>query len=754
MKKRILIILLFIFLFPVMLFGQNKIIGKVSDLATGKPLSGVDVVVVELQKGTITNDNGEYTLNNIPAGNFTIQYSYIGYKTIVKYAGIKKGTNAINVLLEKTSIEIGQVVVIGNNVTTNENVPYKVETISQKELRDDGLPTLTRSLSLLPGVTEFTNGLAISKPVIRGLYGYRISMLVSGLRFDNQEWQNEHGMGLDEIGFENVEVIEGPAALLYGSEVLGGVVNFIDEKNAPVGHTVGSANLRMFSNTLGADANVGLKGSTEKLSWQIHLGGHSHADYLDGKNQRVPNTRFAGFTGKGSLSYNYSIGTSSLDYTFSHQIDGIVEANELNNPKEKAEDHFEREFEGPHHVIDYHIVSLKNNYYAGNSRFKVNLGYQNNHRVEEEGMDDPIPSGGEGEIDVILQTLSYDVDWIYQLSDFTELTAGSQGWYQKYKNDGGRILIPDAHVREFSFFAYLQQTFGNLILEGGGRYDTKNVNSVEMGEKESLGYLQPTDNSYNTFNFALGATYHFNENLSLKLNAASGYRAPNLAELTSNGIHEGTTRYEIGNPGMESENNIQGDIGVIFQTQIMKLQVSYFNNRVNNYIYLLPTSQNYKGYQINLFTQADATLQGGEASIDLKPIKWFDFNTTYSSVIGKVNDGPYLPWMPQDKIIATAKFNLNDMAWIKNPNITVRTRNYLKQTRPAAFESETAGYTLVDIGMGGRITVASADLDVALNVTNLLGKQYINHLSLLRDLGVHDVGRNISLSVFYPFQLK
>jgi iron complex outermembrane receptor protein len=407
MERNILYFLIFLLLMnSQFLYPQNSLTGHIINKENENNIGNVNIFITELQKGTVSDDSGNYKIVNIPNGSFTIQFSFIGFKTEIRKILINKNVN-MDIQLIPTNIEIHEIVVLGNAIQSQEKVPYKIEVISKSELQSDGTVSLDQALSRVPGVSVLSNGLGISKPVIRGMYGYRIATVIDGLRFDNQEWQNEHGLGLDATGVGNVEIIEGPAALLYGAEALGGVIKIENERNAPIGKTLGNYNLAVFSNTLGANTTLGFRGAGKNLSWQIHVGGQSHADYLAGGGDKIPNTRFAGFTGQGILNYSSSWGISSLNYNFSHHLFGVVEVADLNNPKDKAEDHFERGFEGPHHIIDFHLVSLRNTFFTGASKLKLNLGFQNNHRTEEEGSEE-VSGSANDELDIFLNTFSYD----------------------------------------------------------------------------------------------------------------------------------------------------------------------------------------------------------------------------------------------------------------------------------------------------------------------------------------------------------
>ena len=153
--------------------------------------------------------------------------------------------------------------------------------------------------------------------------------------------------------------------------------------------------------------------------------------------------------------------------------------------------------------------------------------------------------------------------------------------------------------------------------------------------KDSVGYMKALDLSFNTFNGAIGGSYSPDENWILKLNFATGFRAPNLAELSSNGVHEGTTRYEIGNPSMKSEQNYQVDFGVTYSNKNVKFGVSAFNNIIKNYIYLEMQNRFIGLYDVYMFKQEDATVRGGEVSLDIKSNSWYELNLSYSLALAR-----------------------------------------------------------------------------------------------------------------------
>ena len=226
MKKYITILILG---FTALLQAQNKISGSVTDL-NNKPLKGVSVYLSELHKGTTTNENGYYQFTNLPNGKLTISFISVGFMGLNKTVFIQQKETVLDFQMEETLFEMDEVIVsTAFNKIQSQNV-MKVEHATIKELQQHGTSTLIEGLATIPGVSQVSTGTSIGKPVIRGLSGNRVLVYSQGVRIENQQFGDEHGLGLNDSGVESVEVIKGPASLLYGSDALGGVLYFNPEK--------------------------------------------------------------------------------------------------------------------------------------------------------------------------------------------------------------------------------------------------------------------------------------------------------------------------------------------------------------------------------------------------------------------------------------------------------------------------------------------------------------------------------------------
>ncbi len=269
---------LFIF---VKVNAQNQIKGKVTDI-NNQPLIGTTVFLTELNKGTVTNQSGEYEMSNIPGGKIKIQFSYIGYNTQIKTIKITQEVNELNICLTPAIIQSQEVVVTGGYVTSQHENAVKIEVLKSKDIAMSGSPNFMEALTKVPGVDMIAKGQGVSKPVIRGLSMNDVLVMNNGVRIENYQFSENHPLGIDENDVERVEIIKGPASLLYGSDAIGGVVNFIKEKPAPIGKILGDYQMQLHANTLGINNSIGLKGASKNLFGGFRFGNKSHADYLQG----------------------------------------------------------------------------------------------------------------------------------------------------------------------------------------------------------------------------------------------------------------------------------------------------------------------------------------------------------------------------------------------------------------------------------------------------------------------------------------
>ena len=731
--KKILITLLLGF--TAVLQAQISVSGTVINGAN-QPIKGVSVYIGAIQKGTKTDENGKYTLNNLPKNGLTINFTYVGFMSQNIAIKNTEAIQTLDVTLEESIFEMDEVIVsTAFNKIQSQNV-MKVEYETIKELQQKGTSTLIEGLATIPGVSQVSTGTSIGKPVIRGLSGNRVLVYSQGVRMENQQFGDEHGLGLNDAGIESVEVIKGPASLLYGSDALGGVLYFNPEKFADANTFKANLNQKLFSNTLGSNTSIGLKTSTENWKFLARGSYNTHSDYRVSGGDRVTNTRYNETDFKTAAGYSNARFSTVLRYNYNNLDLGLPEdgIGAQSSSKNTAL---------PRQAVSNHLLSLNSIIYFTNTKLDVDLGYVTNDRSEFEDSD-------EASLQMKLKTFNYNAKYHLPKMGNLETILGVQGMHQTNTNFGEELLIPDATTNDFGIFGTANYEWGSSsAVQAGLRFDNRKISSEVNGEVGEEGYFQAVDKSFDSFNAALGYKTDLATNFTMRLNLASGFRAPNLAELTSNGVHEGTNRYEIGNSELKTEQNFQTDLNLEYKTDHFEFFVNGFYNHIDNYIYTAPAGTIIDDNAVFNYIQSNAKLYGGEVGLHFHPhpLDWLHYETAFESVTAKKQDGDYLPLIPANNWNNTFRGEFDIKDWLTSGFATINVSTTLSQDNVSGFETRSAGYTLVNLGLGGTVKFGKTVFDVNLNANNLFDKEYIAHLSRLKTDGIANIGRNVVLGI-------
>lgn len=723
--------------FSTLTQAQNKLTGKITD-TKNQSLSGVNVYITELHKGTSTDSNGDYTITNLPNANFAVTAAFIGYQSQNKNIQISTGNNMVNFTLKDAVFKMDEVIISTPfNKLQSQNV-MKVERASIQQLKNRGAATLIEGITSLPGVSQVSTGVAIGKPVIRGLRGNRVLVYSQGLRLENQQFGAEHGLGVDESSVESVEVIKGPASLLYGSDAMGGVLFFNPLKFAEDNSFKLNINQKYFSNTDGYSTSFGYRKSYE--SWKFLVNGthRLQSDYKIPNKMRVTDSRFNETIFNAAINYNNKLISSTLRFNFDHTLVGI--------PEEIGAQTKQKTHTYPYQDLTNKMISFNNIIFLPNSKITSTFGFTSNDRKEIEAPNtnaNTIPA-----LHLKLKTYSYDIKWhLPKLKNF-ESILGIQGMHQKNKTLGVDVLIPNAQINDIGVFVTGNYTINENSFQGGIRFDNRNLSTKKSIDTEQH-VFNAIDKSFKNVTASFGYKTTLFGAVTSRFNFAAGFRAPNLAELTSNGVHEGSNRYEIGNNNLQSEHNFQSDVALEYKSTHFEIFANGFYNGINKYIYIAPTGEMLDNNVVYNYIQNNAELYGGEFGFHIHPhpIDWLHFNSSYETVIGKQSNGTYLPLIPANKLTNTLRIELNEKEWLNNGFAAITYESHFKQKNVSAFETSTNSYNLINVGIGGTIKLKKIDFTINFNVNNLANTSYVSHLSRLKIDGIPNIGRNFITSV-------
>ncbi len=715
-----------------------------------KPIPYANVFFPILRTGTATDSLGQFMIEESRA-DLLIQISAIGYKTINITYGDLNPENSIK--MYAAHMEKDEVIVSAPAAKLNGETVMNIIGVRLISGVNSEAMSLPDKLATIPGVSSTSTGIGIGKPTVRGLSGNRVAVFSQGVRLENQQWGEEHGLGLDANGYEQVEVIKGPASLLYGSDAIGGVLYFVDSRYAKRNTIETGLNSQFFSNTLGLRNAAHFKLSKGKFHWNL-FGSHSnHQDYSDGNGEHVENSRFNTSDIKSTFGLITEKWSGALRYNFLMENYGLSE----NHDHEEEEETGPRILHEPFQVLKTHIASFENAFFLPKSVLKLTLGYIHNHRQEFEEHEEDTAAIEEEEhaaLDMLLNTVSYNGKWIKKFDRTKwELIAGSQGMYQWNKNQGEELLIPDASTVDFGVFAVTNLSYTKHSLwQLGVRYDLRSIRSNQVDNPGDEHFKPALNRTFSSFNFSTGLNHQFLPELRTRISLASGFRAPNTFELLSNGEHHGAFRYEIGNTNLKSENAYQVDISLDYTGEYFEVFINPFFSYIRNFIYLNPADSLIDDLPVFSYDQQNAMLFGGEAGLHIHPhpIDWLHLRWNYSNVYGQLTSGENLPLIPAQKLTTNLRSNFQLKRVVKSISAFVQHDYNFFQNNTAAFESGTPDYHLLSAGFEVEFAIKRQVIIIGLNGSNLLNTAYYDHLSRYKKSEQKNIGRNFTVSLRIP----
>lgn len=789
------------FSFPV---DKTTLSGKITDKKTGEPLPGVSIYLPDLKTGATSGIDGNYRIENLPQSKVLVQVSFIGYKLIVESIDLATTTTK-DFALEESVAELNELVVTGLSKAAEKNrTPTPISTIPPILLLQSSSTNIIDAISQQPGVSQVTTGSGISKPVIRGLGYNRVVTVNDGIRQEGQQWGDEHGVEIDEYTVNKVEILKGPASLAYGSDAMAGVINLLSSPTLPDGKKQVNilANYQTNNGLFGYSANF--TGNQKGFIWDVRYSNkmtHSYQNKYDGY---VFNSGYKENTISGIIGLNKSWGYSHLHFSSYNLTPGIIEGERdsmtgkfvkpifINDTTEGIAIATNKDFESytpltPYQKIHHYKAVLNNNFVIGDGSLKTTIGFQQNQRQEYAD----ILSANQYGLYFLLNTINYDVQYILPEKNNLSISFGANGMEQVSQNKGTEFLIPDYNLFDAGVFTIAKKTINKLDISAGLRYDFRrekgkdlylNPDGVKVDGTEAGAFHQ-----FNAFNSiftgisgSIGAAYQFSEKVFTKLNVSRGFRAPNIAELSANGVHEGTINYIIGVPSLKAENSLQLDYAIGFNSNHITTEIDLFSNTINNFIFLSKLEgasggdSIIDGFSTFKYASGNANIFGGEISIDIHPhpLDWLHFENSFSYVQSVQKNQPdstkYLPFTPPAKFTSELRATKKKFGKrLANAYVKIDIANYFTQNKfYTAFGTETAtpGYTLLNFGIGTDIISKNKTLfSLYISVNNLTDIAYQSHLSRLKyeavnnvtgRNGVYNMGRNISFKLIVRIDLS
>ncbi|MDI1354826.1 MAG: TonB-dependent receptor [bacterium] len=780
------------FLFFVLLIlvgsanAQVTFSGIVRSKADKEPLPGAIVYFPDLRNGAVSQKDGSFEINNLPAIKTLVQIKLIGYKSVIQVIDLNQQTS-LTAELEESVVEQNEIVVTGvSKATEVKKSPLPMTFIDSKYLEHTTGTNAIDVLVNVPGLNAVSTGPGVSKPVVRGLSGSRILTLFDGVRQEGQQWGDEHGVEVDQYLIDRIEVVKGPASLIYGSDALGGVINLLPANPMPAGVIKGSLQANYQTNNKLRSVSAALHGNEEGLIWGIRASDKNAIDYKNRYDGRVFNTglqeqdlclqvganRKWGYSHLTFSSFDNSIeipdgSRDSASRKFTKQISEadtlrpVVSEDELNSYAINV----------IHQRVQHVRLASTSNFILGQSKMALRLGYQSSTRREYAHPQSPEVPG----LYLKMKTGTYDLKYYLPEKEGWEKAAGINGMYQVNNTDAAtNFVIPNYSLFDIAPFLFAKKNKGKWDLAFGARYDMRTFknSSLFVISDPTTGFDKMVNDStgatkrfseyshnFSGFSGSFGLTYNFTSQFLIKANVARGFRAPNCSELTAKGVHPGTGFEQIGDANFKPEYSLQADVGAFFDSEHISASAEIFMNTIDNYIFnqkltsLLGGDSIYQesgnNYPVYKFVQTKALLFGGEASLDLHPhpLDWLHIENSISLVYAENLGGngaiitaqnKYLPSIPPLHTNTELRAEFRKKRGVfSSLFMKIGFQYYAAQNRAFTMdntETTTPAYTLLDAGIGSDIVNKKGMTMFTLGFfgTNLMDAAYQSNMSRLK----------------------
>lgn len=751
-----------------------------------KPLAQAHVFLQETRKTTVTETDGSFLFTGLKSGTYRLHVSFLGYKCIHQYSvELSESQHSIEVIMEAENQELQEVSVVGHQLNDSDAGPLEIAGVNTSFLEKNLGHSLLKSLESLPGIQAMEIGQGLSKPVIRGLGFNRLVVAHGNNKLEGQQWGVDHGLEFDQFLAEQVEVIKGPASLLFGSDAIGGVIR-IRPPSLAAPETMESQ-LKTITRSVHNSIGMSLMNRARIRDWFWY----TRFTWIDFADYKVPADSFfynryrlpiyegtlkntAGNERNVFLSAGRLASWGKISFTLSQvasKTGFFPGAHGIPNLNSLLPDGNNRDIKLPYQQVDHITASAAMLFYLNKGSLQFDLAWQRNNRKEWSAFHTHYPSqqppltNPDMEFHWVLHTFSINTQ--YSLTTTTGmLQFGVQSQMQQNSRAGYMFLLPDYQKSSTGIFTVYQRKLGSsTTLMAGIRYDLGTI-SIDQ-------YFSPYTNkqkspdfkeAFHDLSWSAGLSRQIGERLVLKTNVSKSFRMPGATELGSNGIHHGSFRYELGDTTIRSEYAYQLDVGFVYRFENISFGMSPFAGYFPNFIFLNPSGsyllpdgtevEEADAGQIYRYEQTEAYRAGLESWIRMDVHDNYSFQASAEYVAA--GDGTYpLPFTPPFSTRFLAEYKL-PVYW-KLLHMTALGAEFVwsaAQNQVARNEPQTPAYSLINLSFSTKILTPYFPLSLDIQIQNLLNTRYLNHLSFYRQLGLPEAGRNAQLVITIPIETK
>jgi iron complex outermembrane receptor protein len=708
--------------------------GRVTD-STGAPIYGAQVVIEEAHRSTSTDRDGRYVMRDVPEGVYGVSFRAIGFRPVIRRVTISDRDVTADVTLQFSIVELPPIQTTATPLATSAlESPQPLTVLQGNALRRAQAPSLGDVLDGQPGVRSYSTGNGIAKPVIRGLSGNRVLVLDNGQRTESQQWGDEHAPNVETASAERIEVVRGPASVLYGSDALGGVINVVPRELPDAGGGAkvlrGRADAAWTSNGSMPDGLALLEGAAAGLGFRGTISGRESDDVRTPAGP-LQNSGLA--MTAGSVAAGWRSGWGAVTGNWSRR----------NERLEIHEDPSEEPDATPFQRVVTDRALLTGNLSLGTSRLEMDLGWERNARREFES----VVAEQEGDLELGLRAATWtgNVHLHHAASSRVAGVIGAQVLRSNVTTSGAETLVPSSRTSNLAVYAFEQLDLGRWQFSIGGRLDRR---TLDNDAATDLG-LDAGSRDWTALTGNVGALFRLSEPAALVFNIGRGFRAPSAFELFAKGVHEGTLRYEVGDPNLDTERALNADFALRLHNAVLRGEIGVFANQIDGYIYPDPTEDfdPESGLQVYRVVQGDATLRGVEASIEWHVTTALHLRSSVDYTWGhnRSTDQP-LAFIAPLRWQGTARLEAAQLGMFHAPWLEAGVEVNATQRRLDPEDVATNGYSLVQVGLGTTI----AQVEFTLQVHNLLDTSYRGFLSRYKRYA-DEMGRSVRVGVGVEF---
>jgi iron complex outermembrane receptor protein len=763
--------------------------GQVLGQDNREPLAGATMYVRELATGAVADTTGYVRLTNVCAGTYTVEYQFVGYekKTIAVTVGVDSLVTLPPVLLRPDNQTLKEVVVTERRSEAQQLLQVQTA-LAGNSLDATRGQSLGESLKTLPGLYSIQTGPSISKPVIHGLYSNRIVTLNNGIRQEDQQWGTEHAPQIDPFLAARLTVIKGAASIRYGSDAIGGVI-LVEPKAMPTAPELGGE-LNLVGGTNGRQGTVSglleqaLGQKLAGLSWRLQ-GTLKRVGYTKTPTYYLENSSYRENDFSGTI--NYSRRHAGVEVFFSQynatvglftgaQVGSLADFYAaISRPEPLVQPEFSYALGRPYQQVQHNLLKAKAFLHSDRwGTLTATLAQQQNIRREYDFLS--FSRVTDPELYLKLTTETADLIWEHapvktahggNFSGSAGLTGLTQGNVRRYL-----FLIPNYRTYGAGLFAIERYARNRWTVEGGLRYDYRWLRAFFLDESTRRVTTQTRD--WDNVTGSLGATYQFTPQLSLAANLSTAWRAPNVSDLYSDGLHQSAVAYERGNPNLNPEQAYNGNIVLTYTGKRLSADVNLYSNLINNYIYLKPDSvpivRQRGAFPAYSYDQVRATFRGLDATIRYTLASRLSITSKTSLLFAydQTNRG-YLVYIPPNRTDNGLRYELtpetaSNPRRISGAYVSINVLYVARQNRaPAVTQRQENGqliftgdfappppaYTLLGAEAGFSWRAGQQLINVILSGSNLLNRTYRDYLDRFRYFA-DAPGRNIMLKIKVP----